>query len=251
MPAKTKPRLVIFDGNSIVHRAYHALPPTLTTRDGKLVNAVFGFTSILLKAIADLKPHYVVVAWDYPAPTFRHKQYAEYKATRQKADPELYEQIPLVKQVVQAMNIPLLERKGFEADDILGTLAAQAGKFKELETILVTGDKDVLQLISATVSVLAMRIGISDVVRYDQAEVKKKFGLVPGQLIEFKALRGDPSDNIPGVAGVGEVTATKLIQAFGSIEALYQALHQAKASGLSEIKKGNLKVGGKLFERLL
>src|SRR3972149_4280291 len=124
--ATKKLKLAIFDGNSIVHRAFHALPPTMTTREGLPVNAVFGFTSILLKALKDLQPTYVIVAWDFPAETFRHTKYAEYKATRQKAPSELYQQIPLVKEVIEALNIPLYERKNYEADDVLGTLAEQA-----------------------------------------------------------------------------------------------------------------------------
>jgi len=253
--AGKKKRLVVFDGNSIVHRAYHALPPTLTTRDGRPVNAVFGFTSIMLKALADIKPQYVVVAWDYPADTFRHTMYAEYKATRQKADPELYAQIPIVKQVVESMNIPLMERKGFEADDILGTLAHQASGFKDLETVLVTGDKDALQLVTKDVMVYAMKTGISEVIEYDPAMVEQKFGIPPDRLIEYKALRGDTSDNIPGVKGVGEKTATKLIQAFGSVEALYKELHAAVAAHKKEFSKKTpagdvVKVSGKLFERL-
>ncbi|MFO0704747.1 MAG: DNA polymerase I [Candidatus Andersenbacteria bacterium] len=254
--AAKKHRLVVFDGNSIVHRAYHALPPTLTTRDGRPVNAVYGFVSILLKALADIKPQYVVVAWDYPAETFRHALYVEYKATRQKADPELYAQIPIVKQVVEAMNIPLLEVKGYEADDILGTLAHQAHEFKDVETVLVTGDKDALQLVDSTTWVYAMKTGISEVIEYDPAKVHEKFGLSPAQLIEFKALRGDPSDNIPGVTGVGEKTATKLIQNFGSIAVLYTELGSATKSGKKELLKGDpkttgIKISGKLFERLV
>ena len=248
MPNK---KLVIFDGNSIVHRAYHALPPSLTTREGKPVNAVFGFVSIMLKALAEIKPQYAIVAWDYPADTFRHEMYKEYKATRQSADQELYDQIPIVKQVVEAMNIPLLERKGYEADDILGTMAAKAADYPELETILVTSDKDALQLVTDRVMVLATRTGISDVIEYDSAKVKEKFGLTPRQLIEYKALRGDPSDNIPGVAGVGDKTATKLIQAYGSVEALYKALDQARQAGKKELDAKGAKIAGKLFERLV
>jgi DNA polymerase-1 len=248
--AKKPLRLAIFDGNSLVHRAFHALPPTMTTRDGKPVNAVFGFTSIMLKALAELKPTYVIVAWDYPAATFRHDKYAEYKATRQKAPPELYEQIPVVKEVVEAMNIPLFEKKKYEADDILGTLAEQAYKYKDLETVLITGDLDALQLVRDRVKVFATRTGISDVMIYDEAAVKERFGLAPDQLIDFKALRGDTSDNIPGVRGVGEKTAGGLIAAYGTLEELYAAIKTAAKKGEKEIKHRGVKLAGKMFERL-
>jgi len=248
---KTRPRFLIFDGNSIVHRAYHALPPTLTAPDGTLVNAAFGFTSILLKAIADLKPTYVAVAWDYPADTFRDEIYAGYKATREQTDPELHEQFPLVKKIVNALNIPLFEIKGFEADDLLGTLSEQANRYKDIETYLVTSDKDAMQLVDDRVKVYTTRQSLSDVVTYDRAAVRARFGLTPEQLIDFKALRGDPSDNIPGVKGVGEKTASALIGAFETLEGLYGALEEARAAGKKEVVRGGVKAGGKLFENLL
>jgi DNA polymerase-1 len=248
--AKKTLKLAVFDGNSIIHRAFHALPPTMTTRDGKPVNAVFGFTSILLKVLQEIKPTYAIVVWDYPAATFRHAMYGEYKATRQKAPPELYQQIPMVKEVVAALNIPLFEKKEYEADDILGTVAEQAKKFKDLETVLVTGDLDALQLVDARVNVYAMRTGISQTVLYDTKAVEQRFGLGPDQLIEYKALRGDTSDNIPGVRGVGEKTAAALIQDFGSIDALYKKIHETVELQGTEFKKKSIKVAGKLFERL-
>ncbi|MFO0702386.1 MAG: DNA polymerase I [Candidatus Andersenbacteria bacterium] len=247
----TRPRFLIFDGNSIVHRAYHALPPTLTAPDGTIVNAAFGFTSILLKAIADLKPTYVAVAWDYPADTFRDEIYADYKATRQKTDDALHEQFPLVKKIVSALNIPLFERKGFEADDMLGTLSTQANRYKDIETYLVTSDKDAMQLVDDRIKVYTTRQSLSDVVTYDRAAVKARFGLTPEQLIDFKALRGDPSDNIPGVRGVGDKTASALIGAFATLEALYEALEKAQAAGKKEIERAGVKAGGKLFQNLL
>ncbi len=249
--ATKKLKLAVFDGNSILHRAFHALPPTMTTRDGTPINAVFGFTSILLKALKEIQPTYAIVAWDFPAATFRHEKYAEYKATRQKAPSELYEQIPIVKEVVAALNIPLHERKNYEADDILGTLAAQAHAFKDIETLLVTGDLDALQLVRDRVSVYAMRKGITDVVVYDPKAVTARFGLEPGQLIDYKALRGDPSDNIPGVRGVGEKTAASLIAAFGSLDELYRAIHDVTEIKGTAVKKRGIKIAGKLFERLV
>ena len=244
------PRLVIFDGNSIVHRAYHALPLSMTTRSGEPINAAFGFTSILLKALGELKPTYVAVAWDFPAATFRHEQYAEYKATRQKADPELYDQMPIVKEIIAALNIPLFERKGFEADDLLGTLAEQAKKLKGLDTYIVTGDKDAFQLVDDHVFVYTMKKGVSEVSTYDKKAIAERYDLSPEQLIDLKALQGDASDNIPGVAGVGEKTALKLIQAFGSLDALYKAVDEAVEVGAKQISKRGEKVAGKLFEKL-
>ncbi len=245
-----KLKLVLFDGNSLLHRGYHALPPTITMRDGTPINAVYGFTSIMLKALQDLKPDYVAVAWDYPAPTFRHKVYAEYKATREKADDELYAQVPLVKQVISALNIPIFEKKNFEGDDLLGTISEQAKGFKDVETILVTGDLDALQLVDKKVKVFATRKGISDTVIYDIKGVEERYGLKPEQLLDYKALRGDPSDNIPGVTGVGEKTAINLIKAFGSLDALYERLNETVELKGDKFEHKKVKVAGKLFEKL-
>jgi len=250
MSKAKKIRLILIDGNSLLHRGFHALPPTITTREGMPINAVFGFTSILLKALSELKPTYVAVAWDYPAPTFRHKFYKPYKATRQKAPDELYAQVPIVKQVIAALNIPLFEKKNFEADDLLGTLSEQAKKFKDLEVILVTGDLDALQLVDKKVKVYGTRKGISDTVVYDLAGVDKRYGLTPKQFLDYKALRGDPSDNIPGVAGVGEKTAIKLLQAFGSLDELYHRLHETVELKGDKFEQKKVKVAGKLFEKL-
>lgn len=215
-------KLILVDGNALVHRAFHALPP-LTTKKGEMVNAVYGFTTLLLKAIADLKPDYVAVAFDLAGPTFRHEAYKEYKATRVKAPDELYAQFDRVKEVVATLNIPIFAVKGFEADDVIGTLSHQAVE-RGIETIIVTGDMDTLQLVNHLVKVYTMRRGFTDTVTYDSEAVKEKYGLTPAQFVDFKALKGDPSDNIPGIAGIGEKTAASVIQGFGSLDALYQWL---------------------------
>ncbi|MBU1178215.1 DNA polymerase I [Patescibacteria group bacterium] len=222
MPKKSKRKLVLIDGNALIHRAFHAVPP-LTTQKGELVNAAFGFTSVLLKAIKDLNPTHIAVAFDKKAPTFRHKLYKEYKATRKKAPDELYQQIPLVHQIVETFNIPVFELKGYEADDIIGTLSKKVG----IDNVIVTGDMDALQLVDDDTSVYTLRKGVQDTVIYNEAGVKERYELTPEQLIDYKGLRGDASDNIPGVPGIGEKSATILLKEFGSLENLYGKLEAA------------------------
>jgi len=224
-----KKRLIIIDGNAIVHRAFHALPP-LKTKKGELVNAIYGFLLAFFKAIKEFEPDYVVATFDFPAPTFRHIKYKLYKANREKAPSELYEQIPKIKELLKNFNIQIFEKQGFEADDLIGTIARLAAKkqiYPEIETIILTGDSDALQLVDKNTKVYALRKGIKDTVLYNEEKVKEKYdGLLPEQLVDFKALRGDPSDNIPGVFGVGEKTAISLIKEFNSLENLYQELRE-------------------------
>jgi DNA polymerase-1 len=229
--------LVLIDGNAIIHRAYHALPP-LTTKKGELVNAVYGFSSILLKVLNDLKPDYILASFDLAAPTFRHKEYKEYKATRVKAPDDLYAQIGRVKEVVQAFNIPIFEKEGFEADDVIGTMATQAEKNPEgIETIIVTGDLDTLQLVNPKVKIYALRRGMSDIVVYDEKAVEERYGLKPEQMVDYKGLRGDPSDNIPGVKGIGEKTATELLKKYGTIENVYKNLAEIKGAVKDKLER--------------
>jgi len=220
-------RLIIIDGNAIVHRAYHAIPP-LTTKKGQMVNAVYGFTSMLLKVWKDLKPTHIAVTFDLAGPTFRHIKFEKYKATRVKADQELYDQIPLAHELVQAFNIPIYEKKGYEADDCIGTIVEKTKKEKDLEVFIVTGDMDTLQLIEDNVKVFTLRKGLSDTVTYDDKEVKTRFGFGSEMMVDYKALRGDASDNIPGVPGIGEKTATELIQKIGGIGEIYRELKAGK-----------------------
>jgi len=220
-------RLIVIDSNSIIHRAYHALPP-LTTKKGELVNAVYGFLLVFLKVIREFQPDYIAATFDFPAPTFRHKKYKEYKAKRPPAPEELYLQIPKVKEILKGFSVPIFEKEGFEADDIIGTISHLAPKKQILpgiETIILSGDLDALQLVDSHTKVYALRKGVKDTILYDENLVKEKYqGLTPEQILDFKALRGDPSDNIPGVTGIGEKTALKLIKEFGSLENLYKEL---------------------------
>ena len=229
-------RIIVIDGNAIIHRAYHAIPP-LTTKDGKMVNAVYGFTAMLLKVWKDLQPNCIAVTFDMSGPTFRHVQYKEYKATRVKADQALYDQIPLVHEMVEAFGLPIYEKKGYEADDVIGTIVKKLEKEKDTEVFIVTGDMDTLQLVSEKAKVYTLRKGISDVVVYDVAAVKARFGFGPEKMIDYKALRGDASDNIPGVPGIGEKTALELILKFGSIENIYKQLKN-KEKIAKELKPG-------------
>ena len=217
--------LVIIDGNALIHRAYHALPP-LKTKKGQLVNAVYGFISILFKIIRELKPDYLAVTFDLTGPTFRDLEYKEYKAKRVKPPQELYDQIPLIKKIVKALEIPIYEKKGFEADDIIGTIV-QKTKKQKIKNIIVTGDLDTLQLINKQTEIYTPQKGLKDIVVYNQAAVKKRYGLSPKQIIDFKGLRGDPSDNILGVPGIGQKIAIDLIKKFGSLKKLYQNLSQS------------------------
>ena len=215
-------KFVIIDGNALIHRAYHALPP-FKTKEGKLVNAVYGFASILFRVIKDLTPDYLAVAFDLAGPTFRDLEYKEYKAKRVKQPQEFYDQIPLVKELVTSLSIPIFEQKGFEADDLIGTII-QKTKDKKVRNIIVSGDLDLLQLANGQTEIYTLKKGIKDTVVYDEEMIKERYGLVPSQLVDFRGLKGDSSDNIPGVPGIGEKTAVGLIQKFDSLENLYHNL---------------------------
>ena len=217
-----KQLLLLFDGHALIHRGFHALPALSVPRTGEPTGAVFGFASMLLKVLADLKPTHWAVAFDTAAPTFRHDEFVEYKAHRPPAPQELKSQFGRVRDLVEAFNIPYFEVDGYEADDVIGTVASQASE-KGIDTVIVTGDTDTFQLVSPRVSVLTPRPGksFSDTALYDEEAVKQRYGLSPRQLIDLKGLKGDPSDNIPGVPGIGDKTATKLIQQFGGIDEVY------------------------------
>ncbi|MBZ9578170.1 hypothetical protein KJA13_04075 [Patescibacteria group bacterium] len=234
-----KKRLIVIDGNAVIHRAFHALPP-LTTKKGELVNAIYGFLLVFFKAIKEFQPDFVAATFDFPGPTFRHKKYKLYKATREKAPEELYEQIPKVKEILKNFNVQIFEEQGFEADDLIGTISKKAPKkqiLPEIETIILTGDLDALQLVDKNTKVYTLRKGVKDTVLYDEEKVKERYqGLTPDQLTDFKALRGDPSDNIPGVLGVGEKTAITLIKEFGTLENLYEELKK-NSEKAKEIKQ--------------
>jgi DNA polymerase I len=240
METKTD-RLLLVDGNALVHRAFHALPPLTVKETGEIVNAVFGFSSMLIKAINDLKPSHAAVAFDRKAPTFRHQLYDQYKAHRPAMPEELSSQLGRVREVVRSFRIPIFEIDGFEADDILGALSEQASD-KGLDTVILTGDADMMQLVSDRIKVFYPRPGgsFSDAVLFDAEAVKTRFGVSPEQIADLKALKGDTSDNIPGVPGVGEKTAQKLIQQFNNVENLLNHLEEVEPEKLRERLKTNL-----------
>lgn len=231
--------LIIIDGNAIIHRAYHALPP-LTDKNGRMVNAVYGFTSMLLKVMHDLQPTHLAVSFDVAGKTFRDDLYEKYKATRVKADQELYDQIPLVHDVVRAFGFPILTKEGFEADDVIGTIIEKTKKQK-IKTVIVTGDMDMLQLVGGSVRVYELRKGLSDIVIFDEKKVAERYGFGPEHIVDYKALRGDPSDNIPGIKGIGEKGASELIQTYGSIDALYKRIKKQESKIKNELKPALLK----------
>jgi len=234
-------KFVIIDTYALAHRSYHALPP-LVSPEGILVNGVYGFMLVFLKMLQELKPDYLVATFDLAQPTFRHKEYKEYKAKRIKAPENFYEQIGMIKEILKIWGIPILEKESFEADDIIGTIA-QKFQRKDLEIIILTGDLDTLQLVNDNIHVYTLRKGLQDRVIYDVEAIKKKYGLSPVQLIDYKALKGDPSDNVVGVPGVGEKTALKLIKEFNNLDNLYLAL-QNQAPEIENLNS-------KLKERLI
>lgn len=210
-------KLIIIDGNSIASRAFYALP-LLSNSQGLHTNAVFGFTTMLLKLLEDQKPTHFLVAFDAGKVTFRHKDYAEYKGGRLKTPPELSEQFPLMREMLDAFGIRKFELEGYEADDIIGTLTLAAAELPEMEVMVVTGDKDMLQLATEQVTIALTRKGISEMELFGPPEIKEKYGLTPKQIIDLKGLMGDASDNIPGIPGVGEKTALKFLHQYGSVE---------------------------------
>ena len=221
-------KMIIIDGNSLINRAYYAMP-LLNTKSGVFTNAVYGFVNMLYRVLEDYQPDYIAVAFDRKAPTFRHLEFEPYKAGRKKMPPELAQQIPILKNVLDAFQIYQIEIDGFEADDLIGTLARYCEN-KNVRSFIVTGDKDALQLVSSKVQVLITKKGISSLEIYDEQAVIETYGITPEQFIDLKGLMGDKSDNIPGVPGIGEKTGTKLIREFNSIENLLQNLDQVSSS---------------------
>jgi len=240
-------RLVIIDGHAILHRAYHAFPTSLKTRKGELVNAAYGFTRILLSVLDDLKPDYLAVAFDLPEPTFRHKEYVGYQVHRPKTDEELIDQISRVYQIVEALNIPIFTKPTFEADDVIGTLAKQASK-KGVETIIVTGDKDIMQLVDDKVKVYLPSRGVQDAEIYNHKRVKNKLGVTPSQIIDYKALVGDSSDNYPGIPGIGPKTAVNLLNQYQNLANIFKNVKNLKPLVSQKIEQG--KESGLLSQKL-
>lgn len=219
-------KLLLVDGSALLHRAYHAYPP-LKTKKGEIVGAVYGVASILISALESELPSHVMVAWDLPKPTFRHVKYVGYKAQRPKADLEMVVQIPKVKEVIEAMGIVQIEEEGYEADDIIGTLSTKFSN-PQIKVVILTGDQDTMQLVSDHVCVLTPAKGANPPVRYGPDEVFNKYGVHPAQMVDYKALIGDSSDNIPGVAGIGPKGAASLIKMFGSLERIYRDIKEVQ-----------------------
>lgn len=216
-------RLIIIDSNALLHRAFHALPP-LSNKSGQQTGAVYGFLLTLFKAIKDLNANYIVACFDTKAKTFRHEKFVEYKAHRPVTPPEIISQIPIAKEVLNTFKIPVFAKEGVEADDVIATICKLVEKEDDLQTFIVSGDLDNLQLVNDCVKVYTLGRGIKDTVIYDRIKVVERFGVEPGQMNEFKALVGDSSDNVPGVKGIGNKTAAEIIQKYGSIKELYNEL---------------------------
>src|ERR1700712_84533 len=215
-----RPRLLLLDGHSLAYRAFFALPvENFSTTTGQPTNAVYGFTAMLINVLRDEAPTHVVVAWDEGRPTFRHEAYAEYKATRSETPSDFRGQVSLIREVCEALAIPMVSAPGYEADDVIATLATAAAA-ADMSVLIVTGDRDALQLVTDDITVLMTRRGISDMTRFTPEEGQAKYSLSPVQYPDFAALRGDPTDNLPSIPGVGEKTASKWIQQFGSLDAL-------------------------------
>lgn len=253
-------KLVLIDGHAILHRAYHALPKTLTNRHGQVINAAYGFTRMLLRVIEDLKPQYLAVCFDRPEPTFRHEEYMGYQVQRPKMDVELKDQIEIVKSILRSFSIPIFEKSGFEADDLIGSLAKQAKlpKLKthllklrttspkaklrkqkgKIQTIIVTGDRDIFQLIDSSTLVYVPVKGFSQAQTFDREKTKEMIGVWPKQIVDYKALVGDSSDNYPGVPGVGPKTAVELLRSFKSLEKIYKNLDKVRGSVKEKLTEG-------------
>lgn len=234
-------RIIIIDGNSLINRAYYAMQRPMITKDGIYTQGIYGFINMLNKIIKDYESEYIVVTFDLKAPTFRHKEYSEYKAGRKKMPPELVMQLPLLKDILKASNIKILEMEGFEADDLIGTISKEAEE-QGIEPLIITGDKDALQLASSLTKILITKKGISEFEIYDHDFFVEQYGFEPIEFIDYKGLMGDSSDNIPGVPGVGKVTAGKLITKYKTIENILENVEELKPAGLKKKIEENVQL---------
>lgn len=225
-------KLMVIDGSSLIYRAFYALP-LLSTKDGIYTNGVYGFLTMLYRVREEQNPEYICVAFDKKGPTFRHKEYKEYKSTRQKTPSELIQQFPIIREILDAMNIKYLEMDDYEADDIAGTLA-KIGEEKSLDVVLVTGDKDYLQLATDSTKIMITKKGISEMAEYDRDAIIEEYGITPDRMIDLKGLMGDKSDNIPGVPGIGEKTGLKLLKQYEDIEEIYEHIDELSGKKLKE-----------------
>ena len=245
-------RLLLLDGHSLAYRAFFALPiENFSTTTGQPTNAVYGFTAMLINVLRDEKPTHVAVAFDRGEKTFRHEMWVEYKANRKETPDDFRSQLSLIFEVLDALGIRRLSAPGYEADDLIATLATQAAG-QDMDVLVVTGDRDVLQLVSDRVTVLMTRRGITEMTRFTPQTVTEKYGLSPAQYPDFAALRGDPSDNLPGIPGVGEKTATKWIAEFGSLQALVDRVDEVKGKAGDALREhlGNVLRNRQLTELL-
>jgi len=235
-------RFLAIDANAIIHRAFHAYPSTLQTEDGIQVNAAYGFAVMLLEALRLFEPKYVLCSFDTAKPTFRHVEFPDYKGTRKPTDQSLIDQFPLVEEILKAFNIPILKKEGFEADDILGTISkyVKDGKWsnENIELYILSGDRDLLQLVVENVKIALPQGNFSNLVAYDKIETKKKFQMYPEQIVDYKAMAGDASDNIPGIKGVGSKTAIELLEKYGSLNKIYENLAEVKPRYANLLREG-------------
>lgn len=230
-------KLLIIDSNALLHRSFHALP-ALVDKKGKQTGAIYGFLLTFFKAINDLRPDCIAATFDTHAPTFRHEKFKEYKAKREKAPDEFYEQIPKTKEMLLALSVPIFEKEGFEADDIIATIAKKTPKqqvYPEFEIYILTGDFDTLQLVDKNTKVYTLGKGIKETVIYDKEKVFEKFGILPKQMVDYKALAGDPSDNIPGATGIGKKTAVELLKKYKDLENIYREME--KKGEIKDVKE--------------
>ena len=235
-----KTRIVLLDSHAIIHRAYHALPD-FATRSGKPTGALYGVSAMLISIISELKPDYIIACYDLPKPTFRHEAFKDYKGGRKKTDSELIEQIIESREIFSAFNIPIYDKEGYEADDLLGTIAEKLKKDENTETFIASGDMDTFQLVDTDkVKIYTVIKSIKETIIYDQKSIKEKYGFDSTKIIDYKGLAGDPSDNIPGIVGIGVKTATNLIINFGNIEEIYEELKKGDEYFKENHKEGRI-----------
>ncbi len=232
-----KQKLLIIDGNAIIHRAFHAIP-LLTSSSGQPTNAIYGFASMMLNLLLKMQPEYIVMTYDLKGKTFRDDLYTEYKATRVHGPQELYDQIPEIKKLVTAFNIPQFAVEGYEADDVIATIVKKMTNCDDVHSYIVTGDRDTFQLISKDTSVITPHKGFKEIIIYTPEKVQEEFGITPEQFCDYKTLRGDTSDNIPGVRGIGEVTARELLQKFGTVDEMYARLEEVGPAVRKKLDEG-------------
>ena len=239
--------LLLIDGNAIMHRAYHALPP-FKTSEGIPTNIIYGFLTMLYRVSVDFKPDNIITCFDTPAPTFRNKLYKKYQSQRPKIDDDFITQIPLVKEALDAGGIYHIEKDGFEADDLLGTISKIFAN-NDMRVLILSGDKDIMQMVNDNIFLAAPQLGLSNIKIYDKSEVEQKLGVRPDQITDYKALAGDPSDNYPGAKGIGPKTAANLLLQFDNVENMLNNINQIKSEKIKEIvidKKGDIQLSKKL-----